>query len=99
MSAPLSLWSLLRTQTSRSTGTVVSGDRFCAKKGGGRDMQSLSAVSHTHVSLMSQGFLVIHVCEEAERQAKIVVTILLFLLFHSPSPFISLYVFPFLPAC
>lgn len=70
-------------------------------------MQSLSAVSHTHVSLMSQGFLVIHVCEEAERQAKIVVTlllvlttyILLFLLFHSPSPFISLSVFPFLPAC
>lgn len=70
-------------------------------------MPSLSAVSHTRLSLVSQGFLLIHVCEEAEQGAQSVVTlllflttdILLFLLFYSSSPFISLSVFPFLPAC
>lgn len=66
-------------------------------------MPSLSAVSRTRLSLVSQGFPVIHVCKEAEQQAQNVVTLLpfltthnlLFLLFYSSSPFISLSVFPF----
>lgn len=68
-------------------------------------MPSSRAISHTRLSLVTQGFPVIHVCTEAERQAQSVVTlplflttyILLFLLFHSP--FISLSTFPFLPVC
>lgn len=69
-------------------------------------MPSLRAVSGTRLSLVSQGFPVIHVCAEVERQ-QLVVSLplfhttyaLLFLLFPSSSPFISLSVFPFLPAC
>ena len=70
-------------------------------------MPSPSSVSHTHLTLVSQGFPVNHVCDEAERRFQSVVTllrflttyILLFLLFYSSSPFIALSVFPsFLPA-
>lgn len=70
-------------------------------------MPSLNVVNHTCLSLVSQGFPVIHVCAEAEQRAQSVVTLQLFLttyilllllLYSSSSPFISLSVFPFLPA-
>lgn len=69
-------------------------------------MPSLKAVSHTHVLLVSQGVLVIHVCEKLNNRQKTVVTlfvlatfILLFLLLPASSPFISLSIFSSLPAC
>lgn len=54
-------------------------------------MPSLSAVSHICLSLVSQGFPVIHVCAKAEWQAQSVVALLLFSyhLYHS-LPIISL---------
>lgn len=63
---------------------------FCAKKGGERDMPSLSAVSHTHLSLVSQGFPVNHVCTEADRRAQSTVTLLLFYHIYPPLPIILL---------
>lgn len=47
---------------------------FCARKGGEIDVPSLSSVGHTRLSLVSQSSPVIHVWEEAERQAQNVVT-------------------------
>lgn len=68
-------------------------------------MPSLSAVSHTRLSLVSQSFLVIHVCK---RRPQSKATLPLFShLTHPPLPIISLLlsihlfvrIVPFLPAC